>query len=367
MGHIRQIQLSDILSQLPRVEPLHADSDGVREEDAVFLCALGFEERCLSIPELLARTRRYRFTQAIYFEYATNVDDNQVNKPRLLGALRELSAAVTPMSCDDDDFPASLRTVLSHVCAEGRTPSVVFDISVCTSRLLLLALSVVLQFDLSLRIVYSEANVYHPTREEYESDPDKWTTEEGFGLARGVSAVTPSAEHPGSRRDMLQEVIIVFPTFKPERAAAIIAEIDESLVVEPKDRVVWIVGKPHLEGDSWRAEAVREINKIPASAQSYEISTFSYEQTLQTLERIYEQRDCKYHVTLAPLGSKMQSVGIALFCYIRHDVSVVFATPKEYNARQYSDGCKAVWQLDLCDLVTIRQLLDQVGQLQIVD
>lgn len=366
MAHIQQIQLRDILSQLPKIEPLDVESDLLGKEDDLFLGALGFEDRCLSIPELIAKTKRYKCTEAIYFEYATNVNDNEVNKPRLLQALQDFSTAVNPMSCDEDNFPTNLRTTLSRICNEGRTPSVIFDISVCTSKLLLLALKVLLEFDLSLRILYSEAEVYHPTREEYESDPEKWTTEEGFGLAIGVSAVIPSVEHPGYRRDMLQEVMVVFPTFKPERAKAIIAEIDESLIMKPKDRVIWIVGNPHLPEDHWRVDAVREINKITASAPSYEVSTFYYEETLKTLERIYQPRDCKYHVTLSPLGSKMQSLGIALFCYMRHDVSIVFATPKEYNARQYSEGYKAVWQIDFGNLTTIRDILDRVGQLNII-
>ncbi len=111
---------------------------------------------------------------------------------------------------------------------------------------------------------------------------------------------------------------------------------------------------------------MREINKIPDSAPSYEVSTFDYKKTLETLERIYQARDCKYHVNISPLGSKMQSVGIALFWYMRQDVSIVFAMPEEYNARQYSEGCKATWQINFGDINKVREILDSVGQLEIV-
>ncbi|MBT9132441.1 MAG: hypothetical protein DDT32_01196 [Syntrophomonadaceae bacterium] len=367
MAHVRQVELVEIMQQLPDIQPLTVKREFLGKENTLFLCALGFEDRCLSIPELIAKEKGYKCTEAVYFEFATNVNDNEVNKHRLSQALQTFSTSVNPMPCDRDDFPTNLRKVLSRACAGGQIPSVIFDISVCSSKLLLLALKVLFECNLSLRILYSEAEVYHPRREEYESDPEKWTTEEGFGLARGVASVIPSAEHPGYRCDKLQEVVVVFPTFKPERAKAVIAEVDESLIMTPKDRIIWIVGEPHLPEDHWRVDAVREINNISDSATSYEVSTFYYKQTIERLERIYQPRDCKYHLTFSPLGSKMQSLGIALFWYMRRDVSIIFATPKEYNARQYSEGCKAFWEIDFGQLRNVRDLLDRVGQLQIVD
>ncbi len=367
MAHVRQVELVEILQRLPDIEPLNVKGELLGKEDTLFLCALGFEDRCLSIPELIAaEAKEYKCTEAIYFEYSTNVNDNGLNKPRLIQALRHFATSVYPMACDAVDFATRLREVLSRICVERETPTVVFDISVCSSKLLLLVLKVLFEFNLSLHMLYSEAKVYHPTRDEYEADPQKWNTEEGFGLARGVGTIIPSAEHPGYRRDKLREVVVVFPTFKPERAKAVIAEIDESLIMAPEDRVIWVIGDPHLPDDHWRADAIRQINKITDSAPSYEISTFDYKRTIETLERIYEPRDCKYHINLSPLGSKMQSLGIALFWYMRQDVSIILATPKEYNARQYSEGCKGFWQIDFGQLMNVRHVLDRVGQLEIV-
>lgn len=366
MAYLRQVELIDILSQLPEIEPLNKQISPLKKGADLFLCALGFEDRCLSIPELIAKTVERKCTEALYFEYATNVNDNEVNKPRLLKALQSFNTLVNPMPCDSDDFSMNFRNLLSRVCNKCQTPSVVFDISACSSKPLLLALKILFEFDLRLCMVYSEAKTYHPTREEFKKNPHNWTTEEGFGLSRGVSAVIPSAEHPGYRRDRLQEVAVIFPTFKPERARAIIADTDEALITGPKDKITWIIGNPHLKKDNWRTDAIREINKIQTSAPSYEVSTFNYKETIQTLERIYRSLDCKYHMTISPLGSKMQSLGIALFWYMRQDISIVFATPKEYNARQYSEGCRRFWQIDFGELTHIRGVLDNVGQLKIV-
>ena len=73
----------------------------------------------------------------------------------------------------------------------------------------------------------------------------------------------------------------------------------------------------------------------------------------------------RYTITLSPLGSKMQALGTALFCYMHPDVRVIFSTPKEYNATQYSKGCKEVWKLDFGPLSELRRRLDQVGTLRV--
>jgi len=63
----------------------------------------------------------------------------------------------------------------------------------------------------------------------------------------------------------------------------------------------------------------------------------------------------------------MQSLGIAMFWYMRQDTSIIFATPKEYNARQYSEGCKGEWQIQFGELANIREVMDRIERLEIVD
>lgn len=363
--NLREVQVTDILPDLPGVEPLDVARDAVGRRDELFLTALGFEDRCPWIAELLAEGGIYKVSDAVLLEYATNQSDNDLNRPKLIGALERFASRVRGMPCDVNDYPEQLRMLLQEVTARPGNVGVTFDISVCSSKLLVTTLTILLEFGVNLRIVYSEAALYHPTEKEYQTDPGKWTTDEGWGLARGVRAVTPSPDHPGSRRDILPEAVIVFPTFKPERARAIIAHVDESLRLRSRERVVWLVGDPHLPADHWRAGILREINEIAPPSPVYEVSTFDYRKTIEALDRAYKPLDCKYHVTVAPLGSKLQSVGIVLFWYVRPEVSIVFASPEKYNAAEYSEGCKAVWRIDFGPVTQLRQLIDTVGQLRL--
>jgi hypothetical protein len=366
MAHLREIGLLDITRSLPDIAPLDVNQDFSERKDNLFVCALGFEDRCPWIPELLAAGRGYRADSAVYFEYNTNPSDNDLNRPRVFDALNRFSSRVRRLSCDNPDFALRLRETIQGICATGNDASVTFDISVCSSRALLLALKVLLQSDLKLRLVYSEANLYHPTKTEYSDNVNKIRAGDEVGIAQGVSEVILSPEFPGNRRDRLPEKIVAFPTYKPERTKAAITEVDQSLIAKPHDRVIWLIGDPHLPEDHWRVDALKEINDIDSSTYSIELSTFNYKDTLETLDRIYRQNDCKYHLTISPLGSKLQSVAIALFWYMRQDASIVFSMPKRYNASQYSEGCKATWQINFGDTKALRHQLDEVGQLQIV-
>jgi len=369
MARTKETEFADVLGKLPDVTRLNCEKDLPGENYDFFLCALGFEDRCLKIPEQLAYRTNFKCKQAIYFEYATNVEDNAVNRPRLIESFQKFSDSYNSLLCDEEDFTKRLRELLKRIAASDHKLKIVFDISSCSSKLLLLTIKVLFEFDVNLQIVYSEAAIYHPTCEEFEKEPEKWTTEESFGIAKGVDKVIASPEHPGNRRDKLPEVIIVFPTFKPERTNAIITDIDESLLIKPGRSIIWIIGDPHMDEETKkkRKDIIRKINKIPQDALSYEVCTFNYKKTIGVLEQIYSSRETEFHTNISALGSKMQSLGIALFWYVRQDISIYFAIPIGYNPSQYSEGCKATWQIDFGDLTEIRDILNKVGQLEIIN
>ena len=364
---VKEIEFVDILNKLADIVPLNCKKEFYKKNYNIFLCTLGFEERCLTIPEKLASTDQFMCQQALFFEYSSNTEDNEVNKPRLLRAFGKFAKTWKSLRCDEDDFTKNLREFLNEVVQLNQKPKIIFDISVCSSKLLLSVIKVLLEFDVCLHIVYSEAAIYHPTSEEFEKEPEKWTTEEGFGIARGVGKIVPSPEYPGASTEN-PPLVIAFPTFKPERTIAIITDIDETLSIRPEKRIIWIVGDPHMDEEikRKRKEIIRRINKISEELPSYEVSTLKYKETLKVLDRIYKDKNIDFHINISAIGSKMQSLGISLFCYVRPDVSIYLAIPKEYNPRQYSEGCRETWQIDFGDLANIRGTLNQVGKLEII-
>lgn len=358
----RQIELTDILIYLPNLNKLDLETEFSTEKYDIFFSALGFEERCLFIPEKLAEMRKIKCNNAYIFEYSTNTSDNEVNKPRLEKALSTFSDSYESLRCDEEEFTHKLRDIL---CASPREiPRVVWDISVCSSKLIISVMQIMFKFDIDLKIVYSEAEKYYPSPSDIKRDPKKGLRKDYFGIARGVGKVIESKESPGVNRENLPNLIVAFPTYKPERTKAIITHIDQTILINrPTKRIFWIIGDPNMTENlrEKRKKMMTEINEISKDDISYEISTLHYKKTMETLEDIYTKNNLKYHINISALGSKMQSLGIALFSYIRPDVSIFHATPTEYNPNKYSEGCKEIWSISFGNLKIIRSKLNSIG------
>ena len=368
MAKLLTTQFVEVMSALaPIVELRPADLAGDRADD-LFLCALGFEPRCVTIPKQL-RDAGYRADRALFLTYGTNLDDNAVNLGEVESILRGLAPHVDTIEVDAPEFSIRLRAALQVAITAAATQRacVTIDLSVMANRLVLKCLQTLLEYDVSLRILYSEAAVYYPTQDDYETEPEKWATDGVLGLEQGVGDVIPSIEQAGYALDPCPDAVLLFPSFKAERSKAVISFVDPSLLNNANDKVVWLVGVPHLPSDQWRMSAMRHLNSIEASSKQYEVSTFDYRETLKVLEQLYGEMSERYQITLSPLGSKMQAVGTALFCYLHPDVRVVLSTPKQYNAAQYSRGCKATWRIDLGSLSMVRQALDSVGTIRVDD
>jgi len=267
---------------------------------------------------------------------------------------------------DEHDFTTQLRGQIEQVTAQvdAPPPRVTFDITAAANRLVMKAMNVLLHSDIRLRIVYSEAAVYRPTEQEYTKHGDLWG---GTGLELGVGDVVISPDHPGAHLDPLPDLVVLFPTFKPDRSRAAIDKIDPSLVTNPGDKVIWLLGVPRLEADQWRTEAMEKINEITGGAKKYLVSTFDYRETLKRLESVYRQHSYSHNLSISPIGSKMQALGTSLFHYLQPETRILFAIPKQYNAADYSTGCKATWQIDFGAVAELRSCLDRVGTLTIED
>lgn len=365
MGHVREIELSAILEKLPTIAPF--DPLKGRRSSDLFLCGLGFEPRCCSVIQKLADAG-HRVRRSVYIEYGTNTNDNSANLPELLAKLEAISDSVEVLRDSATTFGTQLRSILrDNLSQEEAALTLIVDISTFANRLVLHAMKVLLEYNIQLKVLYSEAALYRPTFEEYKTEKDKWKTGLHPVVDEGVGDVCPSMEFPGYHLDSLPDALVVFPGFNVARTKASICRVDPSLLTSPGDKVVWLLGVPHdEENNGWRLGALHEINNIPVDVPQYRVSTFDYKETLTTLEAVYQDRSLNYNVTIAPMGSKLQALGIALFCAMHPDVRVIVTVPREYKAENYSEGTRAIWEIDFGDVASTRRWLNANGTIEII-
>jgi len=364
MVQVREVTLEEALQHLPPIAELRPQDVQGRGRDALLICTLGFEDRCLSVLEMLAASG-YSADRVIVLEYDTNRDDNERNRPALEACLEKISSRENiRVAVQSPDYPEQLDRVLRDSIGRSgdqTTPNVTFDISACCSRGILEGLHLLLGCDIALRVTYSEAAVYHPTEEEFRASPDDWLTEEGAGLAHGVVSIWESSVHPGYSVDHLPNILVAFPTFKPERTQKLLSSSEAQIA-----QTVWIVGVPYLDENRWRVDAMRRINRLGTEDECYEVSTFEYLDCLRRLEQLYQEYGRTRHLLVSPLGSKLQDVAVALFLQLRRDVSVWFSVPERFNPRLYTEGTRALWRIDLGDVQTAISGLRSYQTLQVV-
>ena len=365
MPSISQCSIEDVISQSPGVTRLNVQ-DLVSNSPSILICAAGFETRFDAVARLVLSSG-LRLRQVILVTLASNTEKDRENCAKLVAMLSPISdRPPVVINGDASGFVEELRSLVMMEDADNRDAAhVLFDTSVAANRLILRTLQVLLESDCELTIGYTEAEIYHPEQTEFETNETAWTSDESLGTEMGVQEITRSNEYPGEHLDALSNVVVLLPNFRHERSAAVISQTDAALLNRATDDVVWILGRPHLEKDVWRREAMRKINRIGDDAKVLEASTFDYRQTWALLESIYQERWETSNLTISPLGSKLQAVAVTLFCFRHSDVRVLFSTPKKYNTEQWSDGVRESWQISFGDVGDFASRVREPGRLRI--
>ena len=136
MAQIVRMELAQALGEIADVSALQPACGDL--PDDLFLCALGFEPRCLSIPRQL-RAAGICGAQGSLLQVLTNIEDNDVNRPALEDCLSGVADRLQIVEADTGDFTDQLRTLLELTIGESPSnlPTVTLDISVTANRLLL--------------------------------------------------------------------------------------------------------------------------------------------------------------------------------------------------------------------------------------
>ena len=352
---LNKISIQDVLGNLPDIEPIDFKSQFSGKKLDLFIQAVGFEERTVGIAKKLSEINNskvpgIKIAEAVLIKYETNVEDNLFHEKQLHKLLSSFTDLISPLDLNQN-FDETIRNKISSLISAKKELNVLLDISTMSSRLILLFTKILFQENIRLTILFTEAEKYYPTEKQFKSmqKDDKVAKEQAQTF--GVGKVSISPDYNGGAKES-QDLVICFPSFTPERTEAIITTIDDLIIKQQaKDRLIWIVGDPHFEiteeAKKKRQKIQTEINKIGHDHMTFTVCTFEYKKTLEVLDHIYKDVSSKYHVNISDLGSKMQSLGIALFGNLRRDVSVYYSEPVKYNSTYYSEGIKDHWMINV--------------------
>lgn len=311
----------------------------------VLLAAEGFEERSLGVLRQFA-TQGCRLPAVFLGRYVNDDELNQRYRPQF----EMYAEMVSPGAWRPIDNREDGKWVQEALEA-ARPESVALDITGLSNRGLFSALDAIAGARCKKAILYSEAAEYWPKQSDWErmskalrgelsdsaslaevADKEEWL----YGREFSVELLPGHDGYDVAGTSAL----VAFLPFKAARLAAVLSRTDYS-------EYLFIAGRPRLDKNQWRLDALKQINAaITKQWPVEEMSTFGYRDCLEQLASLlFCENSLSYRcdVHLAPMGSKLQTVSCWALSRIARSITLVTGVPRKYYADKYSEGIGQSW------------------------
>jgi hypothetical protein len=373
----RRLELVDLQHSFPVLD----NSEDVAPSDLLVVVG-GFEERTIHYVQKLSDAG-VSVPQAVVLRYPTNVEENEAMMARLEVALGKVTSEVTKIDISEIEIEleAAILRVRDSTEHEVR---ITFDLSGASGRMILRVVRALFEIartgaqDLSLRIAYTEAEEYSPSKADAESilrelkkSVDLLSAGDAFSVGPDWDADESGTvvEYMGQSSENVPERAVVICGFNANRVRVALDAVDPAFNADvPHPNVTYIAGAPPAPELAWRLDVMKEINSLgadPAGFDFIDVSTLDYMETLGTLERIYQAGFGNERLTVIPFGSKMQTLAAALFCEMHPEVRAQLVAPARYVGVDYSKGSGSSHSLDFGNLRQLANNMEELGSLHL--
>ncbi len=285
----------------------------------LFICSASFEERSCVFPLSLRPTR---VKQALVFSDHVLCGEAGEQSTELIMAHFGGRASFVPLWLRDPlDVADRMMESIGRLCDE--TSSYVIDVSTFSHEALLILIKVV---QLQLRPGSTLTGVYN-TAEEYAIGLEpgkKW-------LTRGVSEVRSVLGYSGGNLPTKTQHLVVLAGFETERAEKVIAAYEPSVLTIGFGSSSASVSQEHHDLNRHTFEAMLAKHK---EARQLEFACDDVAETIQAIAKL--SKDSSHNVVIAPMNTKISTVGVACAALADESIQLCYAVPDEYNAAAYS-------------------------------
>ena len=292
----------------------------------IFICSASFESRCRSVANFLEAS----LVKCVLVCTNDNFPDIVSGNGKYLGDRYAGKSKMVWLSTENPLRTAdSLQDAIRSTA--GNLPKrYLVDVTTFTHEALLILLKIL---QLGLKTTDSVTFVY-VTAGEYsvgDKDENKW-------LSKGIGEVRSVLGYPGSILPTRRSHLVIMAGFESERADRLIEEYGPN-------KISLGLGDPtsSVNPDYYLMNQAAHA-KIRAKYTDVMDFTFS------CLDPIVTKAEVKAHIELAPdhnvliapMNTKISTVGVALLAFEDNSVQLCYATAHQYNERNYSrpgDDC----------------------------
>jgi hypothetical protein len=340
--------VNNSINKLPAVEVWDRS---FKRRGHVILVA-GFEERCKLVSTYIPDKSKGIIGRISIIKYLPRMKENEKGMKCIKETLFEKGYEENDISLFTFNRlgPASFRknierNVIKAIKADKEV--LYIDISGMSKLAILVILDLALKHKIPSQMLYAEANLYHPTKENYEREKMKYTTGKAFleFLCHGIEKTLILPEFFGFQNVSFPNLLVSFLGFNYRLFSSILNAIH-------LEQIVQIAPVPHLAENQWRKDAVFEINGgiTSSPAQEMELSAFDYKEVLIGIEELFSRYKYTHNIIIAPLGSKLQAIAVKLFHYSHPETQIIYVPPQKFEADLYTEGVKEIHVINWTDL-----------------
>ncbi len=333
------------LARKTKPDIVQIENISFEKNDCFVLCA-GFEDRVLGGLEMMEL--KNGGGKVVTIEYLPEIKENKLEEINQFCDSSNL--AKIPLEYDrraPESFGNLLLEKLKNF--SGR---IFIDISGMSRLLIVQILDAIGRrgngFE-NITVIYTEAEIYPPTKSEVEELIKQKIADVWFPItfiSSGVFDLEILPELTSISMNSQPYRLIAFPSFNSYQLTTLRSELQIS-------KFTFIHGKPPNTELDWRTKSIRNINNIDEIPDKEEkiVSTLDYRETLDLLLGIYDEVNIFEKIFIAPTGSKMQAVAIGILRAYLSDVQIVYPTPKSFpSTDKYTEGINKIFRLDLGSL-----------------
>lgn len=323
--------------------------------DDIFLAAASFEARSTAGANLFDPQA---FDHALIFRYADTLDSNagyEYSKllSKTINKKRNKSSKVILCNYEQPlDVINCIDSWIPDISISSTQLYITIDIT-CFTKLHLILLFDYIGRKLSgsvIRIVYSE--------------PLTYADSVGKALSYGIKDTVYFPIHSG-RSEGKKAALIAFLGHENSRVEHIIDEL------EPDETILILARSGYTPdmvrtSESKNAFLLRQVN-ISSRFKLAQCSARDFRSVVQLLQSIVGHLLDEHFDTffIAPLGTKLEAIGVSLFLGINENLRqvIAYSIPKRYEKSAYSMGIGRVWQalVDSSEKIETSQLIEVSG------
>jgi hypothetical protein len=162
-------------------------------------------------------------------------------------------------------------------------------------------------------------------------------SDHGPWLSRGFRSVRNVVGFSGVHDATKPTVLVVLTGFEPDRVVKVIEEH------EPKKVLMGIGDPPTMDRFLARNITDQELMLSRQDVERFRFPTSGVDECVRCLRGVVSPYLADHNVVLAPMSTKLSTLGAFLLAEERPEIQITYCVPGEYNVLDYSAGAETLF------------------------